>query len=436
MNHTYRIIPVYTGDVSGVCSALYELGGMVVIHDPSGCNSTYNTHDETRWYDTDSMIYISGLAERDAILGNDDKFLRDVTAAAEELLPSFIALTNSPIPFMNGTDFEALAKIIEKRTHIPTFYVRANGMHDYTVGAGNALAKLADYMGQKQEEKAVQEIRVNILGLTPLDFDAPGSAEILTDLLKSHGFSIHVCLGMGENHSDWQSAPQADVNLVISSTGTALAQKMETLYGIPYVIGMPTGAFIGPLFEQLEHAALSKKSVVAYKELDGIGKCQNTTEDTLQCREEQSGIKKSTGKLVMIGEAVTTESLAAALDIQYGIQTHVICPLETWQGLLRDCDYHTEGEEELEQLLHALADEKESGQRKPSQGQMNVGVSNLWIAADPLYRPILPVDSHFIPLSHEAFSGRCFKRDRKCLVGEHAEVLSVIAEVLSNAGTK
>ena len=37
---SYRIIPVYTGDVSGAASALYELGGMVVIHDPSGCNST------------------------------------------------------------------------------------------------------------------------------------------------------------------------------------------------------------------------------------------------------------------------------------------------------------------------------------------------------------------------------------------------------------
>jgi hypothetical protein len=384
---------------------------MVVIHDPSGCNSTYNTHDETRWYDTDSMIYISGLAERDAILGNDDKFLRDVTVAAEELSPSFIALTNSPIPFMNGTDFEALAKMIEKRTHIPTFYVRANGMHDYTVGAGNALAKMADYMEQRQEEKAAQEIRVNILGLTPLDFDAPGSAEILTDLLKSHGFSIHVCLGMGENHSSWQSAPQADVNLVVSSTGIALAKKMETLYGIPYVIGMPTGAFAGPLFEQLEQAAMSKKSVVAYNGMDGndsIRKCQNTTENTLQCRKAQSDIKKSTGKLVMIGEAVTMESLAAALRIQYGIQTHVICPLETFEGLLRDGDYHTEGEEELEQLLYAR--------------------SNLWIVADPLYRPILPANTHFIPLSHEAFSGRCFKRDRKCLVGEHAEALSVIAE--------
>ena len=61
MRQSYRIIPVYTADVSGVCSALYELGGMVVMHDPSGCNSTYNTHDEIRWYDQDSLIYISGL---------------------------------------------------------------------------------------------------------------------------------------------------------------------------------------------------------------------------------------------------------------------------------------------------------------------------------------------------------------------------------------
>ena len=50
MRQSYKIIPVYTADVSGVCSALYELGGMVVMHDPSGCNSTYNTHDEIRWY--------------------------------------------------------------------------------------------------------------------------------------------------------------------------------------------------------------------------------------------------------------------------------------------------------------------------------------------------------------------------------------------------
>ena len=78
MRQAYRIIPIYTADVSGVCSALYELGGMTVMHDPSGCNSTYNTHDEIRWYDQDSLIFISGLTDIDAIMGNDEKFLQDV----------------------------------------------------------------------------------------------------------------------------------------------------------------------------------------------------------------------------------------------------------------------------------------------------------------------------------------------------------------------
>ena len=60
MKEAYRILPVCAGDVSGIASALYELGGMVVIHDPSGCNSTYNTHDEIRWYDQESRRYRGG----------------------------------------------------------------------------------------------------------------------------------------------------------------------------------------------------------------------------------------------------------------------------------------------------------------------------------------------------------------------------------------
>ena len=64
MRQSYRIIPIYTADVSGVCSALYELGGMTVMHDPSGCNSTYNTHDEIRWYDQDSLITLDMLYVR------------------------------------------------------------------------------------------------------------------------------------------------------------------------------------------------------------------------------------------------------------------------------------------------------------------------------------------------------------------------------------
>ena len=116
MRQVSVVISTYTADVSGVCSALYELGGMVVIHDPSGCNSTYNTHDEPRWYDMDSLVFISGLSEIDAIMGNDEKFIQDIIRAARELKPRFIALVRTPVPMMIGTDFEAIRDIIEEDT--------------------------------------------------------------------------------------------------------------------------------------------------------------------------------------------------------------------------------------------------------------------------------------------------------------------------------
>ena len=44
-------LPPFAPDYSGVCSALYELGGMSVIHDASGCTGNYTGFDEPRWYD-------------------------------------------------------------------------------------------------------------------------------------------------------------------------------------------------------------------------------------------------------------------------------------------------------------------------------------------------------------------------------------------------
>ena len=86
----------------------------------SGCNSTYNTHDEIRWYDQDSLILSQSYGYR-CYYGNDEKFLQDIEEAAKELKPKFIALASSPIPFMNGTDFPGLARALTARIGIPHF---------------------------------------------------------------------------------------------------------------------------------------------------------------------------------------------------------------------------------------------------------------------------------------------------------------------------
>ena len=216
---------------------------MVVIHDPSGCNSTYNTHDEPRWYDMDSLIFISGLSQMDAIMGNDDKFINDIVRAAKELKPRFIALVRTPIPLMTGTDFEGIARVIEKQTQIPVFYFPTSGMHSYVSGAGMALEtvarelvlptnanehfkengikienvsnelSVADTKKQNQqklnqsEQKQIEnteskqsnsKIKINILGATPLDFSVNSTLDSIKEFLSKH-FEIISTFAMGSS---------------------------------------------------------------------------------------------------------------------------------------------------------------------------------------------------------------------------------------------
>ena len=99
------------------------------------------------------------------------KFLSDIKEAAREFHPKFIALVSSPIPFMNGTDFPALAKVLEIETGIPSFAVPTNGMHDYVYGAGIAFEEIAKKICyRKGSKRKLCKTDSNLLGATPLDF--------------------------------------------------------------------------------------------------------------------------------------------------------------------------------------------------------------------------------------------------------------------------
>ena len=123
--HTHVFTSTYTADVSGVCSAMYELGGMTILHDPSGCNSTYTTHDEPRWYDSKSLMFVSGLDEMTAVMGDDSVLIRDAVRAAADLKPRFITLCGASIPHIISFDFKGVARLIERETGIPVLPVSA-----------------------------------------------------------------------------------------------------------------------------------------------------------------------------------------------------------------------------------------------------------------------------------------------------------------------
>ena len=375
-------ISIYSADAFGVCSALYELGGLCVMHDASGCNSTYNTHDEPRWYDFDSMVYISGLSEMEAIMGDDQKFIDDIVYTAKELSPNFIAIAGTPIPTMIGTDFKAIANIIEKETNIPTFGFDTTGMHSYVSGAYKAFEALAkrflkrndkESRGEKKESidkegRKVKNtiIKVNILGVTPLDFSINKSVEAMVDLLKENNFEVISTWAMGSSLEYIKNAGDADVNLVVSYSGMGAAKYMYENLNIPYVIGTPFGKeFANKVIEDLKEVKSTKENKISYS---------------------NRKIDKD-AEITIVGESIMSESLAYAISKEKNKTVNVISSLETDEKLLLEGDKIAMFEDDIEKCLK----------------------NSKTIIADPLFRPICPLDSNFISLPHEAFSGRIYR---------------------------
>ncbi len=400
MRQAYRIIPIYTADVSGVCSALYELGGMTVMHDPSGCNSTYNTHDEIRWYDQDSLIFISGLTDIDAIMGNDEKFLRDIEDVAEELKPKFIALASSPIPFMNGTDFPGLARALTAETGIPAFSVPTSGMHDYVYGAGLALSEIARHFTGAAEKR---KRKLNLLGVTPLDFGPQPMVDAMKRRLEKYGWEILSTWAMGDTLEDLSHAGEAEVNLVVSSVGIPAANVLREKFGTPFLVGTPVEGYEDEISDALEKAAGSFYEAFEYKKENPAEKngtqisgrqeelWKVTPDQVIYLRKKDSPLSGfiPTPDITLIGEPVTMGSLAAAIEQKCGKKVQLLCPLEITEGLLRRGDEAIRGEEAMEEKLK---------------------IARI-IVADPLYRPICPESATFYEMPHIAFSGRIYLKN-------------------------
>ncbi|MBQ6439613.1 MAG: oxidoreductase [Mogibacterium sp.] len=424
MKQTARIISTYSADVMGVCSALFELGGMTIMHDASGCNSTYTTHDEPRWYDMDSMVYISGVSEMEAIMGDDEKLISDIVDAAAVLKPAFIAIAGTPIPTMTGFDFEAVAAVIEQRSGIPSFGFPTTGMNTYIHGASMAFAGIAkrfvdDPADNKSESNTLQMsarklasvldsccmrpngIKVNILGLTPLDFSINGTDDSIVQWLEREGFEVVSKWAMGSSLDEIRRSAEADVNLVVSAAGYGAARVLYERFGMPYAIGFPAGNELpGLLADQII------LNVKKFREQGG-GSSFESSEISVDSGVFLNGNSSADGRTyekgfaAVIGEGITSLSLAGTIELECGIPAKVLCATECPEGILRECDLMTPDEDDIIPELEGAA----------------------FVIADPLYRPIVPESAKFISLPSEAFSGRIYRDEIPDLVSDVNELL-------------
>lgn len=432
---THVFTSTYTADVSGVCSALYELGGMTVIHDPSGCNSTYSTHDEPRWFDTDSLMFVSGLDEMTAVLGDDNVLIDDVTHAVRDLKPRFVTLCSGSIPHIIAFDCKGVAHLLEKRTGVPMLPVTTTGNRSYVAGVGAALTEWVKRFADSLESPyrvsssggpdcsantlegaaGPESFSVNLLGVTPLDFSINGNVDAMRKVFEDAGIPVNCCTAMGESFDSLRHIFRASVNVVVSSCGRRLARYMEQTAGIPYVEGTPIGAYGAARLPKLAKEAYEKKR--ASLEEDSHGALDGTSGSLRMLLAKKKGDSEGIclwkgnpaherwdvpdGQILIIGEEVFAQSLAAAInqltpDCRHGLRAFAVWP---------DVD-HGFPEDVLAELIR----------------------KSRYIIGDPLYRTI-PHDSKqntFVDFPHEAYSGRIFRDRIPVFIGKNYDVAELL----------
>ncbi len=374
MKNLWITLPAYAPDYSGICSAFFDLGGISVVHDASGCTGNYTGYDEPRWFGTKSKVFCSGLREIDAVMGNDEKLLNNIISAGAEAGPTVFAVIGSPVPMVIGSDMKGIAHELEERTGVPSFGFDTNGLHLYDDGISEALCALIKRFTVKQDGTISGGI--NVLGTNPLDFANNGNDSLLEDAIEKKGYRIIGKMMMGASVDQIKKLASAEVNLVVTISGLAAARLLEEEYGIPYVAGNIVGNS-EEVFRMIEQTRRDKKSrVIKDNGEDGI---------------------------LIIGEQITANSIRRAIKN--------ICPeIGVTVATMTNC------QESLMGTGDVMLTDEDSVRRLLSAGRFHT------LIADPLFCELPEAqDLKQIPFPHAALSSKLYWDAVPHFIGNEAE---------------
>lgn len=231
-----KYLSPFAPDQSGAAAVLCEFHGLIIILDAGGCAGNICGFDEPRWFDSRSAIFSAGLRDMDAILGRDDRLVEKIGKACEKLSAEFIAVIGTPVPAVIGTDYKALARMIEKKTGIPALTMDTDGTKLYDVGEKKTWKELFKKFSVERE---VETGRVGIIGATPLEFGGVYEEDFLKKYFLEKGFSKVICYGMGDGLEAVKEAALAEKNIVVSPSGIAAAKYLKQKFGTPYELFCP-----------------------------------------------------------------------------------------------------------------------------------------------------------------------------------------------------
>ncbi|WP_432409163.1 nitrogenase component 1 [Wukongibacter sp. M2B1] len=216
-----RIASVIVDDIEGLSSLLVGMEECTT-HSRLFNPKPEGEHGELHWlYVLDDHEVVFGCRE-----GLIDALRKMDRAGAKAIL-----LIVTCVPELIGEDIEGIIHEVQSELTARITFVMLGQFKNisYPPGSRKTIEALATLMEEKETDSSCI---INVLGHSPEEDHIP--TPFLLSELERHGFVLRY-LAPGASLKDFQSGPDAVLNLVVSPYTHPLAVKMEKEFGVPYI---------------------------------------------------------------------------------------------------------------------------------------------------------------------------------------------------------
>ncbi len=204
-----------------------------IVHGPVGC-AAY-TWDIRGALSSGPQLhrnsFSTDLQEMDVIFGGEKKLEKILLALIARHQPKAAFVYSTCIVGLIGDDVGMICKKVAERTGIPVLPVHSEGFKGTKKDGYRAACEAVAQLVGTGSTGSIPPHSINILG----DFNLAGETWIIRDYYKRMGIEVVSCITGDARVDEIRRAHGARLNLVqCSGSMTALAQMMESKYGIPF----------------------------------------------------------------------------------------------------------------------------------------------------------------------------------------------------------
>jgi len=230
---SYAIEPPVDMRLNG---AIRAFGGikdaMTIVHGRSCCHADNFLYRLMTGGHSNIRLTGGGLRLRDISAGGHHKLGLSLAASYEQFKPSLISILVTSVPLMMGDDVEGVIMQMNEKIPVPILALSCpNHVKNASLGYDMALLSLCDYMVDDGGRRG----GINLIGIKSDDPYASSDLIEIERMLNDQGITVNAVFSC-DTFESLKKAPQSELNVVIGGEGIGLAQKMEELFSIPYIV--------------------------------------------------------------------------------------------------------------------------------------------------------------------------------------------------------